>query len=273
MVGRNVQWPAAKPKLRQGYTMATVVWHPNPQFRAGSAGLKLGLGSVIDPMAILKVWAKTDAQTTTDFKVDYQTDGGTSASIDAHGSGFTYDGSGNVTGGTVTSFDIVDDRGNSFATFSNFSVLATTFYAAITNDNLTSLSGRYEYLTSLLNDTTQTGGTGNDGFETGSGNATITAAGSQNIVFEWQPGNLTYHGTGPDTLSFQAYWGPYPNEPATGALVNLATGTGTNPYGGTLTLAGIENVVGTDKADLFLGDDKRQRLRRRPLRRWRRQDQ
>lgn len=192
-----------------------------------------------------------------EFKVDYQTGAPANVTLAVHGAGLTYDGSGNVTGGTVTSFDILDNLGTVYATFAGFSASATTFYSAITNNNLTSSNGRYQYLVSLLNDnTTVTGGPDNDGIEVGAGNDTVAGNAGNDIVFKWQPGNLTYDGgPGSDTLSFQAFFGRYPTEPAAGAVVNLTTGTGTNPYGGSLHLTSVENIIGTDKADHLTGNN------------------
>jgi hypothetical protein len=179
------------------------------------------------------------------------------ADIVAHGAGITYDGSGNVTAGTITSFDVTDPSGNVAASFSGFSLSAVQFYTAITNDSFSDPNGRYQYLVSLLHDATQTANnTYGYGFEAGTGNSTITATGGYDGVYVWQSCNLTYHGTGTDLLSFQSYaGGPYPNEPSTGVVVNLRTGTATNPYGGTITFTGVAGVVGTDKGDVFIGND------------------
>ena len=92
----------------------------------------------------------------------------------------------------------------------------------------------------------------------GGGTATVDAGAGNDVVRVWQTKDVVYHGgAGSDTLIFQTYVaGPFPTEPSQGAVVNLKTGTGTNPWGGTLTLSGIDNIVGTDKGDHFVGNDR-----------------
>jgi Ca2+-binding RTX toxin-like protein len=122
------------------------------------------------------------------------------------------------------------------------------------------LTDLYAFWVSLLNgDGTVTGSGGNDPFlEVGSGGtATVNAGTGNDVLYIWNPKNVTYGGSGSGTLIFQSFLGPPATEPIAGAAVNLKTGVGTNPWTGTLEiLSGVNNLVGTDKADSFVGNDK-----------------
>lgn len=175
------------------------------------------------------------------FRLSTQTTPDTFALM--HGSGFTYAG-GAVTGGTVTGIDILVGT-TLVASITGFSPQdAVTFYTSVTDTSL----GTYTYLVSLLDgDTAVTGQNGSEALEVGAGNDTVALRGGDDTIIKWAAGDLTYSGgPGIDTLSFQAQNGPaYPNFPTQNLVVDLSTGVGQNPYGGTLTLTSVENIVGT----------------------------
>lgn len=175
------------------------------------------------------------------FKLSTQSTPNTFALM--HGNNFTYSG-GAVTGGTVTGIDILVGA-TLVARVTGFTPQdAVTFYNSVTDTSL----GAYTYLVSLLDgDTTVGGQNGIEAFEVGAGNDTVTLRGGDDTIIKWAAGNLTYNGgLGIDTLSFQAQNGPaYPNIPVQNLVIDLSTGVGQNPYGGTLALTSVENIVGT----------------------------
>lgn len=75
-------------------------------------------------------------------------------------------------------------------------------------------------------------------------------------IYKWQAGDLSVGGgTGSDTLLFQTEIGDiYPSPFAQQLIANLTTGTGQNPYGGTLALKNVENIVDTSQADIITGN-------------------
>jgi serralysin len=85
----------------------------------------------------------------------------------------------------------------------------------------------------------------------------VRGLGGNDTLHKWAAGDLTYFGgAGIDTLKFSTFTGiTFPNLPATGATVDLAKGTGINPYGGQLVLNSVENVSGTFFADTMFGND------------------
>lgn len=185
------------------------------------------------------------------------TDNDAKLSIKTLGSGFTYDANLNVTGGTVTSYQVLNKDGQAVETVTGFgSVNAVTFFNAITNDNPSIPNGRYKFLVSLLDDnTTVTGSKVANGIEVGAGNDTVKAGGGNDTVYKWKSGNLTYDGgSGVDWLTFNTHVGDtYPTAPVQQLVINLGNGTGLNPYGGTLALKNVENVIGTPQADIITG--------------------
>lgn len=207
----------------------------------------------------LKSFKTTTQEAENLVRFEYGTTKSTDLFLTASGAGLTYDASGNVTGGTVDAFQIEDLSGAVWMSVDGFTpVSAVAFYNAIKNDGTFDPGGRYQYLVSLLDDATAvTGSEAGDGVEVGAGNDTVSAGAGDDIVFKWKNGNLNFDGgAGSDTLSFNvATGGVYPTPHAAGAIVNLGAGTGTNPYGGTLKLASVENVVGTDKADTLTGSN------------------
>lgn len=98
---------------------------------------------------------------------------------------------------------------------------------------------------------------GRDGLaiDVGAGNDSVAAGRGDDTVHKFLAGDLDYDGgRGADTLSFQAGLGDvYPTAAVEQLVVDLAAGTGRNPYGGALSLRSVENVIGTAGADRLLG--------------------
>lgn len=117
----------------------------------------------------------------------------------------------------------------------------------------------YRRFVGLFDDDTQVTGTKfNDRIEVGAGNDTVHGNGGDDIVWKWSPGNLVYDGgDGYDVLNFGTDNGAYfPNTPTQGLVIDLKSGTGANPWGGTLKLKSVEKIIGTDAADKIYGSDK-----------------
>jgi Ca2+-binding RTX toxin-like protein len=124
---------------------------------------------------------------------------------------------------------------------------------------------RYAFLVSLLDgDVKIVGGKGDEtSLEVGEGGtATIKAKGGDDHVFVWHQKNIVFDGGGgSDTIEFAHDIGGGASAPGAGAVVDLTKGTGTNPFGGTLKLKGVENVIGTfDKSNDLRGDKHDNRL-------------
>lgn len=203
----------------------------------------------IKSYSLKQALAPVDTSTPGKIKIEFATPGPDHLTLTA-----------NVSGGNVSSFDIADENGNVLAVYNGFvPVDSDDFVNAVTNDNTSIPTGRFQYLVTLFDGaTTATGSAASEGFEVGAGNDTVTGFGGDDAVFKWNTGRVNFNGgAGSDTLTFQATFGPYPNAPVVGAVVNLGAGTGTNPYDGTsaLTLTSVENVIGTELADRFTGSN------------------
>ncbi len=121
---------------------------------------------------------------------------------------------------------------------------------------MTDSQNTYERFVALFDDDTHAIGSDlDDRIETGAGNDVVEAGAGDDTVLKWAAGDLDYHGgSGFDTLNFAADVGSYfPNPRIGGAVVDLKSGTGTSPYGGTLSLHSVERIIGTDQADLLKG--------------------
>lgn len=137
----------------------------------------------------------------------------------------------------------------------------TPFKAGDLIDILTTvpIDEAYRRLVGLLDDkTTVTGTQFTDRIEVGAGNDTVNALGGDDFVNKWDAGDLDYNGgAGFDTLNFGTAWGDYFVTPKTQTLIlDLKTGTGQSPYGGTLKVDSVEKIIGTDAADKIYGSDK-----------------
>lgn len=217
-----------------------------------SFGLAIAVG-VGDPWAALKFGLT--AISSNDNEIKYTDAGGNYVLRASSDSGdFTYSG-GVPTGGTVNKYVIEATDGSVICTVSDLTGIGLVdFHNGVKDNSLT----RYTYLVSLLDgDTAGAGNAGANVFETGAGNDTIAAAGGNDKVAKWAAGNLTYNGgAGVDTLVFSAQEGiTFPNFPIQTLIANLATGTGQNPYGGTLALTSVENISGTFFGDILTGNN------------------
>lgn len=157
----------------------------------------------------------------------------------------------------VTEFWLAEADGTITAQFSglapiNFNTLVATFVHRASTDGL------YEDLMALTaGSAVGTGGTGNDVFNFSVGASLVTGDLGDDMLVKLGRGNVDFDGgLGVDVLSFAPRQTLFsPNPLIRQLVVNLATGTGFNPYGGTLTLSGVENVIGTGAADRITGDD------------------
>lgn len=191
------------------------------------------------------------------------------AAINTRGSGITTATSGPdtiVTGGTVDTLEFLDTDGATvLATLTFDPVPATAVFDALAADNIDAL---FDFLVTLVDDdTTVTGADGAEEVFVGAGNDTASMGDGDDTIAKSDAGDLVFDGgAGSDTLSFRAEIGDaFPNAPVRQLVVDLAAGTGQNPYGGTLTLTGVENIAGIPEgfgADItgndaanFIGDD------------------
>lgn len=160
--------------------------------------------------------------------------------------------------GNITSFNVTNAAGKSVGTLTGTSIDAVSFSTKITA--ATNTEDLYFALVSAIDDNTTVKGSANADpyLETGKGNDTVWAGAGDDHVRKWSAGNLVLHGgDGFDTLEFSSENGPaFPNTPVRGAVLNLLTGAGLNPYGGNLTVDGLEKVTGTAFADTFTGNAK-----------------
>lgn len=103
-----------------------------------------------------------------------------------------------------------------------------------------------------------TGGNADDWFHCGTGPNTVTGGQGDDLLYKIDRGSVSYEGgQGADGILF--YKADGFAEPAVQIqklVINLNSGEGTNPYGGTLTLSGVENVVGTIEADRITGNNR-----------------
>jgi len=161
-----------------------------------------------------------------------------------------------VSGGNLTDAVLTDLDGHEFITYSG----GTTSFAGLVAALAGALNDEQSYTAALMvfdGDDTITGSAEADRFlETGSGNDVVHAGAGNDLIYKWQAGDLLADGgAGSDTLLFQAEIGIiYPTSYTQQLIANLATGTGQNPYGGTLTLKHVENIVGTSQADRIIGN-------------------
>lgn len=154
---------------------------------------------------------------------------------------FTF-GRNDPTGAFVAEFEV-----------SGLTPLAIEEFISIITDSL-NFATRFEDL--FDGNDSFTGGALADVIVAGAGNDAVIAGGGDDVVHKSRAGDLVMNGgTGVDTLAFRAFEGQaFPTPFLSGALVDLAAGTGASPYGGALTLTSVENVIGTSLADTLQGD-------------------
>ena len=134
-----------------------------------------------------------------------------------------------------------------------FDTSSTSFYENPNNFTVNS----YLLLVSLLNGNATVRvdpGKSGDSLEVGSGGTATVEGGTNSTLYVWQAKNVIWdeNGTG-NTLSFEPQITPAGFTGASGALVlNLLTGQGTNPYGGTLSVEHVDNVIGIEANGAYI---------------------
>ena len=118
----------------------------------------------------------------------------------------------------------------------------------------------YPYLVSLFDGKIDIkGSSSSDRFlEVGAGGkATVKSGAGDDKLFVWHQKTVDFDGgKGIDTILFTSNYGdPYPTGYKQQLVIDLGKGKGDNPYGGTLKLHHVENVVGTSQADKITGDN------------------
>lgn len=155
----------------------------------------------------------------------------------------------------VDSITYTDLAGNVAGTLTGLSGDPEDYLAAMQS---TDALVRYAFWNSLFDGNSAITGSSLDDndIEVGSGGtATINSGDGDDDVYVWHTKDIVYNGgNGSDRIRFEVFLDATPAA-AQGAVVNLTTGTGTNPYGGTLALTSVENVVGTILSDILTGND------------------
>ncbi len=156
---------------------------------------------------------------------------------------------------TVTQIEFLDADDNLLV---DLSAISITYAQLRAGAAIAGLSERYAFWIGLHDgNVTVNGSDGRDRFlEVGAGGtASVDAGAGNDSIYVWHAKDVVLDGgDGSDTLVFNSQTGNSAVAP-TGAVIDLSAGSGTNPYGGTLSLTAVENVVGTNQADSLTGDD------------------
>ena len=210
-----------------------------------------GLGYV-DPVHMLA--GLNEIASTSATAVVFASSFDTATTLRATGTGITVDGSGHITGGTITGIEflsggLVEASLTGFAPFA-----AVDAGVAFTSGSLT---GYQQVVDLLVGRTVVTGSAASDWMDVGSGNDVVTGGAGDDHVSKFQAGDLRFDGgDGLDTLNLGAANGVvYPTPYVQTFVVDLGAGTAISPYGGTFTLISVENVIGTAAADIITGSD------------------
>lgn len=159
-----------------------------------------------------------------------------------------------ITGGTVTDIHFKVD-GQEAVTITGLHAPAVKFQAGFDQVEV-SLEGLYKFLVNgLSGDVKETGDQFANFFEFGGGGkATINAGDGDDRLYVWHRKDVVYDGgDGSDQLIFTNQVGAAPKDPPNGAVVDLKTGVGTNPYGGDLHVKNVEWITGTNLTDKLYG--------------------
>jgi hypothetical protein len=109
------------------------------------------------------------------------------------------------------------------------------------------LDVRYAFISSLHDGDIKIEGSkrNNETIEVGEGGkATIDSGAGNDTVYVWHQKAIDFDGgAGNDSLLFDYRFG-FADQPAQGVTIDLAAGTGTNPFGGKITIKNVENVTG-----------------------------
>jgi Ca2+-binding RTX toxin-like protein len=100
-------------------------------------------------------------------------------------------------------------------------------------------------IASSLNDSIVGGTTGNE-LDGGPGNDTLRGEGGNDTLFGYSGNDSLVGGTGRDTALY--------DEDPNGIVVDLQAGTASDGFGGTDTLSGIEDVIGSENEDEIYGN-------------------
>jgi Ca2+-binding RTX toxin-like protein len=161
----------------------------------------------------------------------------------------------------IVQVEVVDANGNTVESISGSLGGIDDFTAGLAGTQ--SSDQRYAYWVSLFDgDIAVNAGKGDDDLEVGAvGIATVNAGKGDDLLRVWHQKDVIFNGgKGVDTINFDVSLGSTPAAP-TGAVVNLKAGTGTNPFGGTLSFTAVENAFGvSDKANTLTGSDKANQL-------------
>lgn len=152
-----------------------------------------------------------------------------------------------------------EPSGKLTATLSGFSVPAVDAQAVMLGSDLTA---RYRFLVSLYDgDAKIDTSAHNDVLEVGTGGtATVSSGDGYDFLHVWNSKNVIFNGgTGSDRIIFGAEYGS-DGPLVSGAIVDLTAGTGTNPFGGTLSFTKVEEVIGTSLVDQLRGNASDNRL-------------
>ena len=166
--------------------------------------------------------------------------------ITVQGTGFTYDGSGFLTGGNVTGF-VLNDTG-SYASVTGFSVGAATFGAILltgTGQQLMDQFGGMTFLGEIGNDI-WLGSNSNDVAAGGQGNDQLSGSGGNDTIEGNAGADILDGGDGTDTL----YYG----SSALAVNVDLSTNTVSGGDAQGDTISNFENVYGGAGNDVINGD-------------------
>ncbi|WP_223477176.1 hypothetical protein [Oricola indica] len=167
-----------------------------------------------------------------------------------HGTNFTFGAGPVVTGGTVTSYQFLDNTGGVVQAeiqnvFEPATDVATAIFAYNGGDD-TAFDVLYSHYDFNFDSTSVNG----DGiqFEAGVNNDTITVGDGGSDLTGGSGDDDFNGGAGFDRVDYSNEGGP------SGINVNLGTGTGTDTFGDTDTFSGIERVTGTNENDTIIGD-------------------
>jgi Ca2+-binding RTX toxin-like protein len=149
-----------------------------------------------------------------------------------------------------------------FMSLKNLDIDSDEFLAGYSDDDS---FNRYPYVVSLFDGAAKIKGndSGNSYLEVGQGGkAVVDGEGGNDVLHVWHQKTVDFDGgKGSDTLDFGQNFGRIDDLPETGATVDLRNGTGANPWGGTIKLTSVENVMGFyGAANVLTGDDGANRI-------------
>ena len=163
------------------------------------------------------------------------------------GTNFTYDGFGNLTGGTATGAALFDSAGL-YASVSGVAVDALLILAAVQSksiDDFFNLLGPIKFVGNDGADVGR-GGTLGDSLIGGLSDDTLYGYGGKDTIEGGGGADTMYGGSGKDTLSYQ--------HSLSGVVVNLTTGFSKGGASAGDTFTGFENLLGSDYKDSLVGN-------------------